>query len=312
MRIGYNTWAIPALSYDTVIPALARIGYTAIALSVVPRYGQTENATSIDALSASDRKRIASMCDALGIELHSVVGNQNIIEDDTEKSRAALDRLRRTIDFCVEVTPTGQAVPVLCTGAGGPTEAWDSHKGQLVDRLGDLGRYAAQRGVIICLEPHVNASLDSPAKAEWLIKAVDQPSVKLDLDMSHFMVQRYTLEEVVPRLVPLAASTEIKDQNVRYLDEPEPDGWRIPANGQGRSMSPDGREQEFQFLLGGEGDFDLPQYLRLIDAAGWRGPVCFEASLACTRRPGYDPVASATDTYKWMEAGWQAAGISGT
>jgi sugar phosphate isomerase/epimerase len=298
------------MTYDAIIPALAQIGYTAIALSVVPSYGTNVNATSVDTLTAADRKRIAALCDELGLELHSVVGNQNIIEDDPEKSRVALDRLRRTIDFCVDVTPRGQAVPVLCTGAGGPTEVWESHKGQLVDRLGDLGRYAAERDVVICLEPHVNDSLDTPEKSQWLIETVSQPSVKLDLDMSHFMVQGYTLEEVVPRLVPFAASTEIKDQNVRFVNEPERPGWRIPENGLGKSLSPDGRAQEFQFLLGGEGDFDLPKYLWMMDGAGWAGPVCFEASLACTRRPGYDPVASATETYAWMAKGWEAAGMS--
>jgi sugar phosphate isomerase/epimerase len=318
MKIGYNTWAIPRLPYDTILPALRRIGYTAVALTVVPGYtinGEwVRNETDVDLLDSTARKRIGALCDELGLELHSVVGNQNIIGGDDEQTQRAMQRLRETIDFCADVTPPGpgqprQAVPVLCTGSGGRAGDFETHKDVLVERLGQLGDYAGRRGVTIALEPHVNDPLERPEHAEWVIRQVGSPYVRLDLDMSHFMVQGYPLEEVVPRLAPLAVSTEIKDQRIRPLDEPEPEGWGVPGNGSGRSTSPDGRALEFQFLLGGEGDFDLPKYLRLMRQAGWDGPVCFEASLACVRRPGYDPIASATETYRWMARGWEAAGV---
>ncbi len=311
MKIGYNTWAIPRLPYETILPELRRIGYTAVALTVVSGYtinGEwVRNATDIELLNTADRQRIGALCNELGMELHSVVGNQNIIGDDAEQARAAMQRLRDTIDFCAEVTPPGQAVPVLCTGSGGRAGDFETHRDQLVERLGQLGEYAGQHGVVIALEPHVNDPLERPEHADWVIQAVNSPYVRLDLDMSHFMVQGYPLEQIVPRLAPLAVSTEIKDQRIRPLDEPE--GWRVPENGSGKSTHPDGRALEFQFLLGGEGDFDLPTYLRLMQQAGWSGPVCFEASLACVRRPGYDPIASAAETYQWMRRGWEVAGL---
>ncbi|HEX2035532.1 MAG TPA: sugar phosphate isomerase/epimerase family protein [Chloroflexota bacterium] len=314
MRIGYNTWSMATVPYQVFIPRLAEIGYTAIAVSVVPGYtigGQrVPNATDLSTLTAEDRRRIKEGCEQRGLELPSVIGNQPVIEDDAEKSRASLQRLRETIDFCVEVTPQGQGVPTLNTGSGGRPQDFESKRQQLVDRLGELADYAGRRGVIVCLEPHVGAAIDTPARSEWLVHAVNHPHLRLDFDISHFEVVGIPAEETVPRLAPLASSVEIKDQHFRYLDEPAPEGWLIEGNGVGRAVAPNGRDVEFQFLLGGEGDFDLPKYLRLMQQAGWKGAIGFEASVQCQARPGYDALASAQSTYRWMADGWARASIS--
>jgi hypothetical protein len=66
---------------------------------------------------------------------------------------------------------------------------------------------------------------------------------------------------------------------------------------------------EFQFLLAGEGSFDLPGYLKLVKAQGFAEPIAFEASVQCQARPGYDALASAAGIYRWMADGWQQAGL---
>jgi sugar phosphate isomerase/epimerase len=86
------------------------------------------------------------------------------------------------------------------------------------------------------------------------------------------------------------------------------DGW-VDGNGSGETVGPDGQPLRFQFLLGGEGNFDLPGYLRLMQAHGFAEPISFEASVQCQARPGYDGLAEAERTFRWMEAGWQAAGL---
>lgn len=315
MRIGYNTWSMATVPYDVFIPALAEIGYTSIIISVVPSYGiggqQVPNAGDLGRLTTADRRRIKAAYEERHLELSAVVGNRPIIEDDPEKSQAYLQRLRETIDFCVEVAPRGQAVPVLNTGSGGRAGDFDAKKQQLVDRLGDLSAYAQQRGVILCIEPHVSAAIDTPDRAEWLVRTVNSPFCRLDFDVSHFEVVGIPMEESVTRLAPLAASAEIKDQNFRYTDEPEPSTWRrIEGNGLGHATAPNGRPVEFQFLLGGEGTFDLANYLRLMQAAGYKEAIGFEASVACQQRPGYDALASAATIYRWMADGWKRAGVS--
>jgi sugar phosphate isomerase/epimerase len=313
MRIGYNTWSMATVPYQEFIPALAEIGYTSLAISVVPGYvigGQrVPNAADLRALSAQDRRRIKEDCQARGLELAAVVGNQPVIGDDPQASAAALARLRETIDFCTEVAIPGQPLPTLNTGSGGRPQDFESHASQLVDRLGDLAAYAAGRGVTIAVEPHVGAAIDTPERSEWLVRTVAHPHLRLDFDVSHFEVVGIPLQESVPRLAPLAASVEIKDQRFRYLDDPPREGWAVAGNGMGRAVAPDGRRVEYQFLLGGEGDFDLPGYLRLMREAGWTGAIGFEASVQCQARPGYDALREARRTYRWMAEGWAAAGV---
>lgn len=315
MRIGYNTWSMATVPYGEFIPALAEIGYTSLAVSVVPGYGiagrQVPNAADLSALSAEDRRRIKEGCAARGLELAAVVGNQPVIEADPERSRAALARLRETIDFCVEVAPPGQPLPTMNTGSGGRPADFEATKGQLVERLGALAEYARTRGVTVAVEPHVGAAIDTPERSEWLVRAVDHPHLRLDFDVSHFEVVGIPTAGAVARLVPLSASVEIKDQRFRYTAGADraPAGWGVEGNGSGRALAPDGREVEYQFLLGGEGDFDLPGYLRLMQGAGWTGAVGFEASVQCQARPGYDALREARRTYAWMRDGWARAGV---
>jgi hypothetical protein len=67
---------------------------------------------------------------------------------------------------------------------------------------------------------------------------------------------------------------------------------------------------EFQFLLAGEGTFDLAEYLRLVDAQRFLKPIAFEASVQCQARPAYDALHEARGIFAWMREGWHRAGIT--
>jgi sugar phosphate isomerase/epimerase len=206
------------------------------------------------------------------------------------------------VDLAVELA-TDEA-PTMNTGVG----HGDLPDEQLLERLRAVVDYGSRSGVTICLEPHVGTMIDSVERAEWVIRAVDNSALRLDFDVSHFEVVGVPTAESVSRLAPLAAAVEIKDQRTCHLDEPRGD-WHLAGNGWGRATSPDGRPVEYQFLLGGEGDFDLAGYLQMMRDAGWANPVAFEASVQCQARPEYDPFAVAGSVYRWMCAGWERAGI---
>jgi sugar phosphate isomerase/epimerase len=131
----------------------------------------------------------------------------------------------------------------------------------------------------------------------------------LDYDSSHFEVQFIPMEEAIPAVLPWTAVVDIKDQRVRYADTPEPPKWRIPGNGVGTTTSPDGRPVEWQWVIGGEGDHDLPTFLRLMHQHGWKGALCYEMSVQVQQRPAYDALAAAAQTYRWMADAWKQAGV---
>jgi sugar phosphate isomerase/epimerase len=318
MRIGYNTWSMATVPYTDFIPGLSDIGFTAIAISVVPGYPiagkYVPNAADQAGLSATDRSRIKQAFQERDLQLPSIIGNQSLLEDDPDRNALSMERLRGSIDLCVELTLPGQEVPTLNTGIAGHSGDLEAKQQVVLDRLGALTDYARARGVVVCVEPHVGGAVDTPARAEWLVRQIDSPSLRLDFDVSHFEVVGIPMDESVSRLTPLAGAAEIKDQHFRYLGSPDdataaPDGWLVQGNGVGRATAPDGRPVEFQFLLGGEGTFDLPKYLQLMQAQGFTAPIAFEASVQCQARPGYDALASATGIYRWMADGWRAAGV---
>src|SRR3989442_5450764 len=318
MRIGYNTWSMATVPYTEFIPGLSDIGFTAIAISVVPGYRiggkDVPNAADQASLSATDRSNIKTAFQERGLRLPSIIGNQSLLEDDPDRNVAAINRLRGAIELCVELTLPGQEVPTLNTGIAGHSGDLEAKQHVVLDRLGALTDYARACGVVICVEPHVSGAVDTPARAEWLVRKIDSPSLRLDFDVSHCEVVGIPMDESVARLAPLAGAAEIKDQHFRYLRasddaSPGPDGWLVEGNGVGRATSPDGRPVEFQFLLGGEGTFDLPKYLQLMHAHGFTAPIAFEASVQCQARPGYDALASAADIYRWMAEGWHGAGV---
>ena len=304
--------------YTEFIPGLSDIGFTAIAISVVPGYtigGQhVANAANLEGLSVADRRCIKQAFEERGLLLPSIIGNQSLVEEDPDRNATNINRLRGAIELCVELTLQGQEVPTLNTGVAGRSGDLEAHQQMVLDRLGALTEYARQCGVVICIEPHVGGAVDTPERAEWLVGAIDSPSLRLDFDVSHFEVVGVPMDESVGRLAPLAGAAEIKDQHLRYLPSlddasPAPQGWLVEGNGVGRATAPDGRPVEFQFLLGGEGTFELPKYLQLMQAQGFTAPIAFEASVQCQARPGYDALASAVQIYRWMADGWRAAGI---
>jgi sugar phosphate isomerase/epimerase len=317
MRIGYNTWSMATVPFEQFMPGLADIGYRAIAISVVPGYRiagrDVPNAAALDRLGPDERQRLKAMFEERELLLPSVIGNQNLFQDDEAANAEAERRLRATIDLAADLTPRGQTPPTLNTGVAGHTDELEPRRERVVERVARVAEYAGAHGVTLCIEPHAGGAIDTPARAEWIVQAVDNPHCRLDFDVSHFEVIGVPTEESVRRLASLAGAAEIKDQHFRYVDGADggspPDGWAVPGNGIGRALAPDGRQVEFQFLLGGEGDFDLPKYLRMMQAQGFSEPIAFEVSVQCQSRPNYDAMAVAASTYRWMADGWQQAGI---
>ena len=66
-----------------------------------------------------------------------------------------------------------------------------------------------------------------------------------------------------------------------------------------------------QFLIPGEGEFDYVAYLRAMRAHGYTGFITAEISnMVWLRRPGYDPLAAAEQTYQTLARAFDQAGIA--
>lgn len=278
MKIGYCTWGMPTVPVDTMIPFLAKLGYDGIELTVIPGY-----TTELSRLDAAERRRIAGMLKDHNLELPAIAAQTSMIDRDPDTAARHRARLMAAVDLAAAWALDG-APPAVDTTVGGAPEDWDELKSLLVERMGALVRYGEQHGVVIAAEPHVGTMLDTPARVLELLRLIDSPYLKLNFDISHFNVQGIPIAESVAALAPHTVHTHVKDE---------------------RGVVPD-----FEFLIPGEGEFDYVAYLDAMRAHGYAGYITAEVSIMVQRRPGYDPLAAAEQTYRTLARAFEQAGIA--
>jgi inosose dehydratase len=277
MLIGYSTWGMPDVPVDRALPFLAGLGFDAVELAVLPNY-----TTSVETLTPEDRRRIKGLYERYGLFMPAISAHRSLLDEDPEGHRKDMGILTRAIDLCAEWAD-GAGHPVMDTVLGGVPEDWDTKRDFILDRVGDLVRYAGAAGVVIGMEAHIGAALDTAEKSVWLVQAVDSPYLRLNFDISHFDILGMPIEEAVRLMAPYAAHTHVKDQR--------------------------GRVPDYQFLIPGEGDFDFVAYLDAMHRAGYTGSITAEISYMVQRRPEYDPMAGAEQCYRTLDRAFRVSGV---
>ncbi len=278
MKLGYCTWGMPTVPVDTFIPFLAQLGYDGIELTVIPGY-----TTELSVLDAAERRRIARMLKDHDLALPAIAGHTTMIERDPDTAARQWARLTAAVDLALDWAQDG-VPPAVDTTVGGTPEQWDELKPLMIERVGELVRYGEQRGVVIAIEPHVGSMLDTPERVLELLDAIDSPYLKLNFDISHFNVMGIPIAESVAALARHTVHTHVKDE---------------------RGVVPN-----YEFLIPGEGEFDYVAYLHAMRAHGYAGFITAEISIMVQRRPGYDPLAAAEQTYRTLARAFEQAEIA--
>ena len=275
--LSYSTWGMPTVPIDVAVAHCAKLGFDGLELTVIPRWS-TDAAT----LDAATRRRIRDLYDQHKLELCGLTGNTPLLATDPDELAINMDRLRSYLDLAAELQRPGEHLAVSTTSTGRP-EDWEEVKGMLVDRFGELAAYAHGRGVIVGMEPHVGAALHAPEQVLWLLEQVNSPGLRVHFDISHFNVQGMDMETVIAQIAPHSVHTHIKDE---------------------RGVVPN-----FEFLIPGEGECDYVRYLKAMERAGYDGHITVEVSIMVQRRPDYDPLAAAEQSYRVLSKAFEDAGI---
>ena len=149
--------------------------------------------------------------------------------------------------------------------------------------MGELAGYAAERGVVIAIEPHVGTMLDTPPRVVELVDSMGLDNLRVNFDISHFNVMGIDIETSVSALAPLSATPTSRTNGA----------WH--------------RTTSFSFP--GEGEFDYVTYLKAMRRHGYTGFISAEISVMVQRREGYDAIAAAQQTYDVLDAAFREAGI---
>lgn len=278
MKLCYSTWSMPKLSIFEIVPMLARAGFDSVAIAVNPGWS-----TKLDSLDATKRRHIRDLIDRYGLGLPAIVSHCSMLARDPNEHAENWQWLKGAIDLAAEWAGA-EGPPIVNTFAGGEAGEWERDRNLLVDRTGELCQYAASRGVVLGIEPHIEQALETPDRVLWYLEQVNLPNLKLTFDISQLNVLGIPIEESVPALGPYAAFTHVKDE---------------------RGVIPD-----FQFLIPGEGVFDYVRYLQAMQVVGYTGHIGVEISLMVQRRPDYDPVAAAEQSCRVLSNAFAESGVS--
>ncbi len=277
MKIGYCTWGMPKVPAGVFIPYLAELGYDGVEIAVLPGY-----ATELSTLDSAARRRIAQQLRDHGLEIPAIAAHSDMLDLNEDKQRADMRRLKGAVDLAVDWALDGQP-PSIDTTSGATSLPWDQAKLLLAERTAELVKYAAAKGVAIAMEPHISTAINTPQRMLELLDLVKSPYLKINFDISHFNVQGISIEESVSLMAPHTVHTHVKDER--------------------------GRVPNYEFLIPGEGEFDYVRYLKAMRAQGYTGHITAEISVVVQRRPNYDALAVAAQTYRTLARAFDEAGM---
>jgi inosose dehydratase len=280
MLLSYSTWGMPAVPIDEAVAHCAGLGFDGLELTVIPGW-ITDGAT----LDSTERRRIRQLYDDHNLNLCGLCANTTLLDPDPAAHALNEARFRSYLEIASDVQSPGERLTVSTTSGGAPSD-WEAQKGRLVEQYGRFAEQADGLGVVVGVEPHVGAAIHRPDQVLWLLDQIRSDALTVHFDISHFNVQGMDMDETIAALAPHSAHTHVKDE---------------------RGLAPN-----HEFLIPGEGEMDYPRYLRGMANAGYTGHIVVEVSIMVQRRPDYDPLAAATQSYRVLADAFATAGLKRT
>ncbi|MBX3053423.1 MAG: sugar phosphate isomerase/epimerase [Caldilineaceae bacterium] len=277
MLLGYSLWGMPDVSIDVSLPHLAGVGYDAVEIVVLPRFS-----TALTKMDAAERQRIPGLLKSHRLTLSAVNYYTALLEPDPTIWAGHLAAIKETIDLAVDWAQ-GDEPPVVISGVGGSPGELPARMVEVIDRAGAIAEHATQRGVVVALEPHIGAAIETPDLMAEVLDQIDSPAIRVNFDISHFNVMGIPIEESVAKMLPYTAHTHVKDER--------------------------GRTPDYEYVVPGEGEFDYVAYLQAMKRGGYAGVVSVEISFMVQRRAGYDPLATAAISYDVIAPAFEKAGV---
>ena len=224
-----------------------------------------------DAFLGALRDRLA----ALGLQPVWAWGHPNGLHSG--RSPAAEDDLVRHLAFARRI---GAGVMRICAGSRRTRpESWEAHRAALLPVLRRLAEAAAQAGIVLAIENHIDLLAEELAE---LIETVAAPALGVCLDTGNNLRLFEDPQAVIARLAPFARATHLK--NLTALR---------------------GNPRSFGFWpsvpLDAEGLVDLPAALRVLRATGYGGLLTLEIDYL---HPAYggDEDAAVARSVAWLRA----------
>jgi sugar phosphate isomerase/epimerase len=273
---GFSLYGMKSLKVSDALRICADIGYSGVELACLKDWP-----CDPAALTPADRKQLRSQLDELALDLPSLMENLEVLVPDAQH-QTNLDRLKHVCELGHELSPG--TPPIVETVLGGKPTEWDSVRDRMVDKLADWEKVAKTCKTVIAVKAHAFGALHTPQDAQWLVRQINSPWIRLVFDYSHFQRQKFDLKESLTTMLPETVFVHIKD-----------------------NVTVDGKTE---FALPGDGgDIDYAEFLKLLRNGGYRGAVVVEVSGQVFSKPGYDPLAAAKRCYANVQPAFIKSGL---
>lgn len=204
MKFGVNTWVwtspLTTKELEKLAEHIAKLGFDWIEIPL-------ENLDDLDYERGAEIIR----SHGLGVSTCVAMGeDRDLIHPDPAIRENGMAYIRGAIEATQTLGATNMVGPVY-SAVGRTWQMTDEERAQdtdlLVENLGQLARYAADRGVVMCLEPLNRFETSFINLAEQMVEVVDRvghPACQIMLDTFHMNVEEKSLGDAIrcagPRL----------------------------------------------------------------------------------------------------------------
>ena len=250
MRFAFSTNAYRRFPFDEAVRRIAAIGYDGLELMAdVPHAwpaGLLEGPKraikqAMEQHSLAFSNVNAFMMNAINDYRHPFL-HPSFIEADEGYRRVRIDHTRRALDLCAEL-----GAPHITTEPGGPLAPGQSRSAAIdlfVESLKPLADHAAERGVLLLIEPEPFLLLETSDQYLEVAERVNSAAIGLNFDVGH----AFCVSEDIPRAIAKLAS------HIRHYHLED-----IAAT------------REHHHLIPGEGAIDFAEVIEAIRQTGYDG-----------------------------------------
>ena len=268
-KLGYSTYALKMVDPFEALHLIKDAGYEAIEVCL-----REDWPTSPPNFSLAQQIDLRKLCEHLGFPSPILFGDIDVCASRSDRT-AMLELTKRKFEMAHRLHFDDSPI-LMTTTTGHSAPEWESGKERIMDAFMSLADLAAENDVIIAIEAHAGTDFETPEKAVWMMEQTDHSNLKLDLDISHFVVEGSEMVRSVNLCAQYAAMVHIKD------------GEKKDGN--------------VQYCLPGDGSIDITGFLGALRENGLEDmPVFAEVSGQQSSRPDYDPQGAAGFCFRALD-----------
>jgi sugar phosphate isomerase/epimerase len=267
--LGYSTYALKMVDPFDAVRLIKDVGYDALEVCAAEGWPSAP-----DHFTASQQSELGKLSQDLGFSSPILFALIDVCAPQSDRMEM-LELTKKKFEM-IQRMHYDDSRMLITTTPGHSAPPWESGKEQIRDAFLSLADMAAENDIIVAIEAHAGTDFEAPEKAVWMMEQTKHPNLKLDLDISHFVVEGSEMVHSVDLCAPHSAMVHIKD------------GEKVDG--------------QVEFCLPGDGGIDIPGFLTALRANGLEDmPVFAEVSVQQSREADYSPRGTAEFCYNALD-----------